>query len=327
MPGKILGLDINEDSITAVQVTSGLKGYQVLACARVMVEGDDGLEGALKGLFEQRDLNSDVCLASIPGEHASYRNLRIPFKDPKKIRQTLPFEIETMVPLPIEDLVVDFAIIDRSDQSEILAASVEKAFVSEYLGHLRPHGIDPDVLDIRCVPLVSRLIKQEGTPDDGLLLQIDGKRNTMVLYLKRRVVLIRAFAFESAPVGWPGSDAANDGADIQTSEQGESYFQSFCLMVQNTIRAFELEIDSVIRPQKVFFTGSGALWPRTKELLNRFTDIPAEQIDLSRDAKVHMDENIDRAWNPALMDNALALALREPKHGQGFNFSKDVFEI
>ena len=146
MPGKILGLDISEDSITAVRVASGLKGYQITACARVMIEGDDGPDDALKGLFDQTDLNSDICFASIPGEHISCRNLQIPFKDPKKIRQTLPFEIETMVPFPIEDLVVDFAIIDRTDQSEILAASVKKAFVSEYLGHLQPHGIDPDVL-------------------------------------------------------------------------------------------------------------------------------------------------------------------------------------
>ncbi len=39
MPGKILGLDINEDSVTAVQVKSGLKGYQVTACGRVMIDG------------------------------------------------------------------------------------------------------------------------------------------------------------------------------------------------------------------------------------------------------------------------------------------------
>ena len=41
MPGKILGLDINEDSVTAVQVLSGLKGYQVTACAQAIIEEDE----------------------------------------------------------------------------------------------------------------------------------------------------------------------------------------------------------------------------------------------------------------------------------------------
>ncbi len=34
-----------------------------------------------------------------------------------------------------------------------------------------------------------------------------------------------------------------------------------------------------------------------------------------------------RVWNPALMDNALALALRDDRQGQGFNFRKDTFEV
>ena len=53
MPEKTLGLDISDDALTAVQVEGGLKGYQILACARIMIEGDDGLDEALMELFEQ----------------------------------------------------------------------------------------------------------------------------------------------------------------------------------------------------------------------------------------------------------------------------------
>ena len=117
MPGKILGLDIKDDFVAAIQVASTLKGYQITASTRVSIEGENGLENALKEIFDQADLKSDVCHSSIPAERISYRNLRLPFKDPKKIRQPLPFEIETMVPFHIEDLLVDFSVIDRSDQT------------------------------------------------------------------------------------------------------------------------------------------------------------------------------------------------------------------
>lgn len=40
-----------------------------------------------------------------------------------------------------------------------------------------------------------------------------------------------------------------------------------------------------------------------------------------------MGESVARVWNPVLMDNALALSLRNGKQGQGFNFRKDEFEI
>ena len=83
MPGRILGLDINEDSVTAVQVTSGLKGFQITACARVPIEEGKGLDEALEGLFQQMDLRSDTYFVPSPGQYVSYRNLKMPFKEPK----------------------------------------------------------------------------------------------------------------------------------------------------------------------------------------------------------------------------------------------------
>lgn len=327
MPGKILGLDISGDSVTAVQILSGLKGYQVTACAQVIIEEDGGLEGALKGLFEQMDLKSDTYLTSIPAENVSYRNLQMPFKEPKKIRQTLPFEIETVVPFPSEDLVVDFTIVERADESEVLGVSVKKAYIVQYLAQLQANGIDPQVLDIRCVPTVSWLLRQEGTPDDGLLLEIGAKRNLMILYLKRHIALIRTFAADGVAPDSPKSDASNSEVVTSAPEEIESRLRTFCTNVQNTMHAFAWQIKKEIRPEKVFFTGTGVLYPETGDLLERFLGIPVEQVDLRGNRKVRLESDVARVWNPGLMDNALALALRDDRQGQGFNFRKGAFEV
>jgi type II secretory pathway component PulL len=326
VPGKILGLDISEDSVTAVQVLSGLKGYQVTACAQVVIEDDAGLEGAITGLFEQMDLKSDTYLTSIPAENASYRNLQMPFKEPKKIRQTLPFEIETVVPFPSEDMVVDFAIIERADESEVLGVCVRKAYIAEYLRKLQANGIDPDVLDIRCVPTVSWLLKQEETPDNGLLLEIGPKRNLMILYLKRRIALIRTFAADGAPPASAHSEVSNNEVDTLALEEIESRLRRFCTNVQNTIHAFAWQIKKEIRPEKIFFTGPGTFYPETGNLLEEFLDIPVEQVNVRGNRKVRLESNVAKVWNPGVMDNALALALRDERQGQGFNFRKDAFE-
>jgi type II secretory pathway component PulL len=98
-------------------------------------------------------------------------------------------------------------------------------------------------------------------------------------------------------------------------------------MIQNTTHAFGSQSNRDVGPEKIFFSGVGALYPETGANLSRFMGIPAEQADMKRDKRVHMDANIARVWNPALMDNALALALRDSKRGQGFNFRKDEFEV
>ena len=68
MPGKILGLDIHSKSLTAVQITSGLKGYQITACAHILFKEGQGLEAVLAELTRKLDLKSDLCISSLPVE-------------------------------------------------------------------------------------------------------------------------------------------------------------------------------------------------------------------------------------------------------------------
>ena len=328
MPGKVLGLDINEDVIIAVQVLSGLKGCQVTACAQVTMDKDGGVEETLKRLLEQMDLESDAYFTAIPAERGFFRNLQMPFTAAKKIKQTLPFEMETVVPLPIGDLIVDFTFVDRSNESEILGVCVKKAYIAEYLAQLQTHGIEPEVLEIRCVPLVSWLLKQEETPANGLFLEISAKRGMMILFLKRHIALIRSFVFDGAAVAQSIRHDTDDQPDHPVFKHMESRVESFCTMVLNTLHSFGWQTNrDDIFPEKVFFTGMGALYPGTGDLLEQFLNMPVEQVNVRGDKRVQMESNVARVWNPALMDNALALALRHDRSGQGFNFRKDEFEV
>ncbi len=328
MPGKILGLDINEDAIIAVQVMSGLKGHQVTACAQVTIDKEKGVEETLKGLFEQMDLGSDAYFTAIPAERCFFRNLRMPFKAPKKIKQTLPFEMETVVPLAIGDLIVDFTFVDRSDESEILGVCVKKAYVAEHLAQLQTHGIDPEALEIRCVPLVSWLLKQEETPDNGLFLEIGTKRGMMILFLKRHIALIRSFVLDGDGVAQSSSHDTNEQSDHPVYRHMESRVVSFCTMVLNTVHSFGWQTEREdIFPEKVFFAGIGALYQGTGDLLARTLNMPVEQVNIRGDKSVQMESHVAQVWNPALMDSALALAMRHDRSDQGFNFRKDEFEV
>jgi general secretion pathway protein L len=80
-------------------------------------------------------------------------------------------------------------------------------------------------------------------------------------------------------------------------------------------------------PEKIFFTGPGALYSGLAEQLTRFLELPAEQINMCRDTGVDMDASISQTWNPALMDPALALALRNGRKGARFNLRKEEFVI
>jgi len=327
MLGKVSGFDISKNSIAVVQTLHTFKGCQVTACAYSAIKDDDNLDSAFKNILEQIDIKDNICHASISGEYASYRNLQLPFNEPRKIKQTLIFELETLVPFSVEDIIADFILIDHSNQSHLLSACIKKTIIAHYLKQLLSNGVNPDILDIRCVPTVSWLLKHTKTPENGIFLQVDGKRNTMIVFHKNNIVLVRTFFSDNAPVIEPALIKTNDDSmNVQTSEQTATYYQSFCTKIKNTIHDFETQNNITISPEKILFSGKMAMLPNTENHLTKFLNIPAEQIDLSINNKIDMVENAVQNWNPALMNNALALSLRENRHGQGFNFRKDQFK-
>jgi len=328
MPGKILGIDIDGDSVAAVQVEVGLRGYHISDWSCVTIEEAGGTGEALRVLSEQMDLRADTCISTIAGDQVSYRNLQMPFRDAKKIRQTIAFNIETMVPFPIQSLLVDFTIIDQSDQSEILAASVRRAYISEYLTVLRDHGIDPDVLDVRGVPTGLWLLRQPGIPEAGLLFDMGRRQTVMVLYLNKRISLIRVLPFgnDSASGALPNAPTGNH-LEARVAEHIEPHFRMFCANVHYTLHGFECQNNRTVRPEKIFVTGSRSRYPDTERLLEQFLDVPVERINVAGDTRVHIDEDVAQLWEPALMDGALALALRDTKKDMGFNFRIEEFEI
>ncbi len=98
MSRSILGLDIRDEAVSVVAVRRGIRDIRVEQCVHVPVEpGDDmetGWRNALEVVSGQIDLSSSSCAVAFPADRASYRNIRLPFKNKKKIRQILPFELE-----------------------------------------------------------------------------------------------------------------------------------------------------------------------------------------------------------------------------------------
>lgn len=322
MPGKILGIDINEDFISAVQVVSGLKGAQVLSCLSVMVNKDNNIVAALTKLSQNMDLESDIYIASINGGNISYQNLTMPFKDPKKIKQTLPFEMESLVPFPVEDLIIDFNIFKSTEQTDILAVAVKKSIISDRLEALKSFGITPDLIDIRPIPITLSLLSQPQIPDNGLVIDIGLRKISIVMFLEKKISLIRSTSLGDEINYIPSSNKINP----PLKENFEKISKSISLNIKNTLRSFYMQMERDIIPEKVFITGIGSLCPGIADILTDQTGIAVEKIDISKDRKIGMDHDMASNWNPALMDGALSLAVRESKKGYGFNLLKGEFE-
>lgn len=124
MPDAVLGLDIGPQAIKAVLLVGrGASGGRVLAAESVVIDEQGELEPALKKLAENVALKDVSCCVCLSPDNVMFRQVSLPFRDDKKIKKTLAFELEPLIPLPRDEVVIDYL---KSEEGYLLVAAVAK---------------------------------------------------------------------------------------------------------------------------------------------------------------------------------------------------------
>ncbi len=149
MPRKIVSLDISKSDLKATVVETGFRDFKVEGFHREALSGDPAAVAQSIGRFiEEHAADADTVLTALPGELVSWRTLHLPFRDNRKVAQTVPFELESNVPFGLDEVVVDYQILARdSSGTTVLAALAPKSEVERHLELLRNAGVDPKIVD------------------------------------------------------------------------------------------------------------------------------------------------------------------------------------
>jgi len=339
MPEKILGLDIGRDSIKAVRVIAGLRGYEVADMTLVNIDKEGGTKEALKKLFESGIFTDSICITALPSKDFFFRNIRLPFKDKKKISQTIAYELEPLIPCPADDVLIDYVITDQTDQTNIFSAAVHKSIVGDLTTRLDECRVEASMIGIDAVPAVSRLLASHAVSvvaGCGLLLDIGARDTSGVLFGKGGILHIRRFPFGGKKITGAiakalkieFSEAEKKKRTGYTDEAGEeisAVCEKFFSEVKNTLQFLGLKGDLKENPSKILLTGGGALYPPLQKKMGAFFSLPIEMVDISAADDIIMEKEVKNGWNPMLMNQALARAIRDTKKSAGFNFARGEF--
>ena len=200
MAEKILGIDLGTSAIKAVQVSRTLKASHVTGYASARVPA--GCEPAqvaqiLKEFIAQHNLQSDRYLLAVGTQEAFIRRVSFPFTSDRKIAQVIGFDLETDLPLGVEDLVVDFVKREQlaNGQQGVLAAALPKRFLTPLLTALREAGIEPAAIDLDGGALSAVAQELRGQGSERLVVLDLGQRKTTFLYWQNgRPAYLRALA-------------------------------------------------------------------------------------------------------------------------------------
>jgi len=313
MNRKILGLDIRKNTVSAVLLNSSTKSVKIEAYDIVSIsdqkEPENTLAAALGILVEKMDTKGCVCVASFPADLATYRNIKVPFKDKKKIVQILPYELEPTLPFPVEDLTIDFHTInvsENADHTDLIAAGIEKTILKNYIDTLASFKIEPEIITISGYYPALCLAKSAHVPEKWLFADIEVDKATVFAVASKRIFLIRSF-----PIPSNTASAA----------------KSLGINIQRTTAAFSELFNTDFIPEEIRVTGPGIIKLNFEKELSDLLKIPVNRIELFREIDTGIENYAAGSFNCAKLDNALALALNDDKGIDRLNFHKERFAV
>ncbi len=331
MPQTFLGLDIGPDTLKAVLFARKGTGGRILDARVLNINDCGGIDEALKKLAEDKKFAEASCSLALPPSDVIFRQIHLPFRDDSRIRKTLAFELEPLIPLPIDDVIADYVTLPQED---LMVAVLKKSSVAEWIEKVEAVLGKVSVIDVSIAALAAQIMTEKSQGGCGILLDIGARSTAAVIYEDGAMKQIRSLAFGGAQI----TEALARDLSISTAEaeqkklagdypsaspNTEDLCRRFCAELQNTIEFMKLNGSLNNNPTRLILTGGGSLFvPLQKELEKSFAQAP-EILDLIRLRQLDTEESL--RVQPQIMNTAMAAALRPFAGRKSFNLRQGEF--
>jgi general secretion pathway protein L len=342
MMKNVVGLDLGSHTIKAVELRQTLRGLEpVQLRLHPSTEDESDLPELLRRFFRTHHLPTEQVVAAVPGHRISSRRLDFPFRDRKRLRAAVPFEVEGEVPFPIENVIVDWEIVggDRT-HSTVSAAVVQRKHIRELLEELGEANCDPRVLEAEGFVLgnLSGIFDLSGT---RLVADLGHRKTTLCLMMEGRTVATRTL-----PVGGEAltrAIARDRGCNLEEAERSKCEDGIFQLgfdssspgalaildrIAREAVRTLE-SLEGVIggpprsKISQLTLIGGTAKLHRFDEYLEKRIGIPTARLALPTEEE---GAALVAGGDPVLFAPAIALALRgSARASTQMNFRKAEF--
>lgn len=311
MSRKILSLDIQEQGVFALLIENSLKGNSIQAWHDAPFPGPgkagedppaaSPVQDALKQCIEACGLSSMSgveAVVSISPAWISYRNLQMPFRDMKKIRQVLPFELEPALPFPVEEVTLDFQPLPRKEKADVLVGSVPTAQLNHLVEDLKAVGVAPHRVAPAGMAAALCLAKLDPDAVDFLFIHAQSAFATIFAVSDRQVAMARSLY---APT---------------TGDQARKLASA----AMQVMGAFEASFVSPFAPEKVVFSGASMDMDALLSEMGGLLDMPAVLLDLPNAVDLNIRMPDGPAPAPSAMNAALGLAVVDIQGWRTLNF-------
>ncbi len=196
----ITGIDISDESVHLAELSYTSKGRIIKKIDKRLIPQGLIEKGHIKDIEKvkkffiqlRKDFNLKYINVSLPEQHGYVVVVRIPKVQPKEIYNTLELQIEEYVPIPVEEAVFGYDIVQGGDTEDDLAfielnvTVYPREILDEYNSVFSGTGINPLRFEVEA-HAVSRAVVPKG--DKGTFMILDfGKTRTGITIASKEAV-------------------------------------------------------------------------------------------------------------------------------------------
>ncbi len=159
----IIGLDIGSHAVklVAMKPQRGNNPYQLTHFGVADLPSESIVEGAvvrpgdvaqaIRDLLSQNKIKGSRIATAVSGHAVIVRRVTMPRMDEDELRESIVWEAEEYIPFDVDDVNLDFAILDDGDDSnemDVVLVAAKRDRIDEFISVIEEAGRDPVVVDV-----------------------------------------------------------------------------------------------------------------------------------------------------------------------------------
>lgn len=198
----LFGLDIGFNNLKVMQTVSqnnkkrvvgyGVANFQPEAIKDGIIIDPEALAKATNELFKKRlvgQITTRRVALAIPANRAFNRTMTLPKMKKKDIPDAVRLETEQYVPMPIDELYVDYSIISNTDKGiELLVVAAPRTIVDSYLTYARLLGLEPVAIETTIAASSRLFVQAEQSDVPTVLIDLGSLSSDLTVYDKTLIV-------------------------------------------------------------------------------------------------------------------------------------------
>jgi type IV pilus assembly protein PilM len=174
-----IGLDVGSTAVRAAEVTGSIEEPSLVRAAQVElppgavengeIKDPEAVAQALHELWRRGGFRNKQVYMAVGNQRVVVREIVVPWLPEKELKDSLPYQVQEFIPIPVEEAVLDFDVLEEFEHEgarmlRVLLVAAQRPMVQQVVEVAHQAKLEPVGVDLTAFALV----RSVGTRDTAL---------------------------------------------------------------------------------------------------------------------------------------------------------------